>query len=277
MKKLDSHQHFWDLSLFQYPWLTPDKSQIYRNFGPPDLEPELIRGGFEGSIAVQATHSQAETEWLLKLAGIYPFIKGVVGWTGLTAYNLDAQLEALASQGPLVGLRHQVHDEPDPEWLLQSKVVRGLRLVAEKKLVFDLLVRPPHLKFLPSLFEAVPGMVWVVDHIAKPEIKQGLTALWWQDLGKIAFYPNVYCKVSGMVTEADQENWKVEDLRPYFEKVLEIFGPSRLLFGSDWPVCLLAGSYYRVQELVTELLKPLSPGEQTEIWGGTARKVYKIK
>ena len=276
MLKLDSHQHFWDLANLQYPWLTPDMTSLYRNFEPADLVPELAKAEVGGSIVVQASHTQAETRWLLGLSRQHDFIKGVVGWADLTVYNLDEQLDQLIEQGKLCGLRHQVHDELEPAWLLQSKVIRGLRLVAQKGLTYDLLLRPAHLKSLPALFAAVPEMRWVIDHLAKPTIKSGQLEPWLADLKRAAAYPNVYCKVSGLITEADPQHWTAADIKPYFEKALEFFGPARLLFGSDWPVCLLAGSYQQVVALATTLTASLTPSEQTAFWLQTAQEVYKL-
>ena len=277
MLKLDAHQHFWDLQRFNYPWLTPAASVLYRNFGPAELKPELEAGGVQGTIAVQATHSQAETEWLLSLAQSHSFIKGVVGWLDLTVPNTEGKLEELLSKGPLRGLRHQVHDEPDPRWLLQAEVIASLKVVARRGLTYDLLVRPPQLEYLPPLFEAVPEGRWVIDHIAKPEIKNHKSEPWLSGMKRVAAYPNVYCKVSGMLTEADLSHWTVEDVRPYFEQVLELFGPPRLLFGSDWPVCLLAGRYSQVNDVVKELVSSLTTSEQAEIWAGTAARIYRLK
>lgn len=276
MLKLDAHQHFWKLQDFSYPWLTPDLAVLYRDYAPPDLAPGLTEQGVAGTVAVQASHSGAETEWLLGLAGRYDFIKGVVGWVNLASYNLDERLARLQEVGPLCGVRHQVHDEADEEWLLRPAVVRGLRLVAERDLAYDLLVRPQHLPHLPALFGEVPDGRWVIDHLAKPPIKRGELEPWRRDLRRVADYPQVYCKVSGLITEADHRAWQKADLRPYLDTALELFGPARLLFGSDWPVCLLAGSYAQVHEVVTEWVAALSPAEQAAIWGETAREVYKL-
>ncbi len=275
MEKLDAHQHFWDMQRCEYPWLGPELGPIFRNFVPDDLAPTLAESGVSGTIAVQATHSQVETEWYLELAQNYPFIKGVVGWLDLTAYDFEEKLDTLATKGPLCGLRHQVHDEPQVEWLLQPKVLRGLRLLAAKDYTFDLLVRPPHLPMLPALFEAVPNGRWVIDHLAKPLIKSGELEPWLTDMRRVAYHPNVYCKVSGMITEADHQNWTVDNIRPYFEAVLQMFGPKRLLYGSDWPVCLLAGRYQQVHDLVASLIAALSSDEQAAIWAGTARQAYR--
>ncbi len=273
--KIDAHQHFWDLGRLRYPWLSPDLTVLYRDFRPPDLAPHLAACRVDGTVFVQATHAVEETRWVFELAREAPFIKGVVGWLDLTAPDLADQVDALRADGPLVGVRHQVHDEPDDEWLLRAEVVQGLRTLAAKGLPYDLLVRPPHLPHLPRLFEAVPHMTWVVDHIAKPRITAGEVEPWRSDLRRVAEYPNVVCKVSGMITE-DRPAWTADQIRPYFDAVLDMFGPSRLMFGSDWPVCLLRGSYEQVHDLVAQFVAGLSDDEQAAVWGGTAERVYKL-
>lgn len=275
MLKIDSHQHFWDLQRLNYPWLKPNLHTLYRNYFPSDLAPELAACGVHGTIVVQATHDHAETEWLLSLAQETSFIKGVVGWFDLLASNLDEQIDEMKTKGPLCGVRHQVHDEPDPEWLLQEPVIRGLQTLGRKGLPYDLLVRPVHLPLLPKLFESVPDMTSVVDHLAKPEIARARRQPWLDDLRRVAAYPNVYCKISGMITEA-RRNWTMDDICSYFEHVLSMFGPTRLMFGSDWPVCLMAGSYRQVHDLTAQLIEALSPSEQEATWSRTARVVYNL-
>lgn len=275
MLKLDAHQHFWDLQQLSYPWMAPDLAVLYRNYAPSDLAPALAETGMGGTVVVQATHDVRETEWLLGLAREADFIRGVVGWVDLTAPDLGDQVARLRTLGPLVGIRHQVHDEQDNEWIVREPVLRGLKTLAARGMPYDLLVQPPHLPVLPRLLDAVPGMTWIVDHLAKPYIARGEVQPWRDDLARVAQYPNVVCKVSGMITEA-RPDWQVDDFRPYFDAVLEMFGPTRLMFGSDWPVCLLVGSYHQVHDLVAELIAPLSADEQTVIWSGTARRTYHI-
>jgi L-fuconolactonase len=274
--KIDAHQHFWNLEKLAYPWLSPDATVLYRNFTPADLAPELAACGIDGTVFVQATHAEVEIDWVFELARENPFIKGVVGWLDITAPDLGEKLAAYRAKGPLCGIRHQVHDEPDPRWLLRPDVIDGLKLLAKQDVTFDLLLRPVHLPFIPELLRAVPDGHWVIDHISKPEIKDGKIEPWFQDLRRVAEFPNVYCKISGMITEADHANWTIENIRPYFERVLEMFGPKRLLYGSDWPVCLLAGSYRQVYELAAALTASLSQDEQAAFWGGTAQQVYKL-
>jgi L-fuconolactonase len=273
MYKIDSHQHFWDLQQLTYPWMSPDQKVLYRDYTPADLAPVLAEMGVAGTVVVQATHAVRETEWFLSLAQQAGFIRGVVGWVDLTAPDVGDQVDRLRAMGPLVGIRHQVHEEADNEWIVREPVLQGLNTLAARDMPYDLLVRPPHLPVLPRLFDAVPGMTWIVDHLAKPYIARGELQPWQDDLARVAQYPNVVCKVSGMTTEAGAA-WTVDDIRPYFDAVLAMFGPSRLMFGSDWPVCLLAGSYQQVHDLVVELVRELSPDEQSAIWSGTARRVY---
>jgi L-fuconolactonase len=277
MLTIDSHQHFWNLQRLRYPWLSPDLAPLYRNFEPPDLAPQLQACGVSATIVVQATHDRAETDWLLELARATPFIKGVVAWLDLGAPDLDEQLDACTAQGPLCGVRHQVHDEPDPEWLLRPEIVRGLQTLARRQIAYDLLVRPTHLPLLPRLFDLVPDGRWVIDHLAKPPIARGVLEPWARDLGRVAQHPQVCCKLSGMITEAEHARWTIDDLRPYVERAIELFGPERLLFGSDWPVCLLAGGYERVHAALAALIGGLSPHEQAAIWGGAARRIYQLE
>lgn len=275
MLKIDAHQHFWDLGRLHYPWLSPSLTTLYRDFRPADLAPHLAACGVDGTVFVQATHAVEETRWVFGLAREAGFIKGVVAWLDLTAPDLGDQVDQLRAEGPLVGVRHQVHDEPDEAWLLRPDVMAGLRTLAAKGLPYDLLVRPPHLPHLPRLFETVPNMTWVVDHLAKPLIARGEMEPWQSDLRRVAEYPNVVCKVSGMITEA-RPDWTPGDIRPYFDAVLEMFGPSRLMFGSDWPVCLLRGSYEQVHGLVAQFVAGLSENEQAAVWGGTAARIYNL-
>lgn len=275
MLKIDAHQHFWDLGKLHYPWMSPSQTILYRNYSPSDLAPHLAACRIDGTIFVQATHAVAEIRWVFELARQADFIQGIVGWVDLTAPDLGDLVDTLRAEGPLVGVRHQVHDEQDNEWIVRPDVVRGLRTLAAKGIPYDLLVRPPHLPVLPRLFDAVPNMVWIVDHIAKPYIAQGEMEPWRTDMRRVAAYPNVVCKLSGMITEA-QPDWTASDIHPYMEAVLEMFGPSRLLFGSDWPVCLLQGSYEQAHDLVAGFISTLSADEQAAIWGGTAQKVYRL-
>jgi L-fuconolactonase len=279
MTAIDSHHHFWDPDRADYPWMTDEVASIRRAYGPDDLRPLIARQGIERTILVQTRSSTEETEEFLATAAAEAFIGGVVGWVDL-AYPAVADEIARLQDGPggtrLVGIRHQLHDEPDPAWLARPEVRRGLRAVALAGLTYDLLVRP---RELPAALEAargLPDLRFVVDHIGKPPIATGELDPWAGRLRELAALPNVACKLSGLVTEADWSSWTTADLRPYAAVVLEAFGPERLLFGSDWPVCLLAASYDRVVEAARELMAGLSGVEQARIFGGTAMEVYSL-
>jgi L-fuconolactonase len=277
MTAIDSHHHFWDPDRADYPWMTDEVASIRRAYGPDDLRPLIAAEGFERTILVQTRSSTEETEEFLATAAAEPFIGGVIGWVDLAdpaVTDAIARLRAGPGGDRLVGIRHQVHDEPDPAWLGRQDVRRGLRAVALAGLTYDLLVRP---RELPAALEAargLPDLRFVVDHIAKPRIAAAEMEPWAGRLRGLATLPNVWCKVSGMVTEADWSSWTVGDLRPYVDVVLDAFGPGRLLFGSDWPVCLLAASYDRVVETALELMGDLSEDERTRVFGGTAMGVY---
>ncbi len=277
MTKVDSHQHFWDPGRASYPWMTDEVAPIRRAFGPADLRPLIDRHGFQRTILVQTRSSTAETEEFLAAAAAERFIGGVVGWVDLADPAVADEIARLRA-GPggewLVGIRHQVHDEPDPEWLARADVRRGLEAVSAAGLAYDLLVRP---RELPAAFDAaaaLPDLRFVMDHIGKPRIATAEIEPWASLLGSLAELPNVSCKLSGMVTEADWSSWTTVDLHPFVDVVLEAFGPERLLFGSDWPVCLLAASYDRVVQATHELLAGLSESERDRVFGDSAAEVY---
>jgi L-fuconolactonase len=270
---VDSHQHFWDPSAATYAWMTDEVASIRRRFMPDDLRPLLIANGVDFTVVVQARSDLDETRELLRLAAATDFIAGVVGWADLTSPSLADELAALqrADGGDrLVGIRHQVHDEPDPGWLLRDGVVRGLHHVRDAGLVYDLLLRPRELPAALHAVRAVDGLDFVIDHIAKPRIAAGPNDQEWErGLGAFADLPNVSCKLSGLVTEADWHSWRIDDLAPYVERVVSWFGEDRLLFGSDWPVCTLAATYDEVMQTARALLPGHKPfGENAiEIYG----------
>jgi L-fuconolactonase len=279
MTAIDSHHHFWDPSRADYPWMTDEVAPIRRAFGPADLRPLVAAQAINRTILVQTRSSTDETREFLATAVAEPFIGGVIGWVDLTDPAVADEIAGLrAGSGGerLVGIRHQVHDEPDPAWLNRPEVRRGLQAVADAGLAYDLLVRTRELPAALAAGQALPDIRFVVDHLAKPRIAEAEMEPWAGRLRALAALPNVWCKVSGMVTEADWSSWSVGDLRPYVDVVLEAFGPGRLLFGSDWPVCLLAASYDRVVDVSRELLDDLSEGEQARVFGGTALEVYRL-
>jgi L-fuconolactonase len=274
---IDAHHHLLDPARFDYPWLTPELARIDRRFDAGDLAPELKAAGIERTILVQTISSVEETRSFLATAATVPFIGGVVGWVDLTSPGVGEAVDALRG-GPggewLVGIRHQVHDEPDPEWLLRPDVRRGLGVIEAAGLTYDLLVRPRELPAALVVTREMPGLRFVIDHLAKPPIRSGTTEPWASLLRPFGELPNVSCKLSGLVTEADLTAWQVADLAPVVEIALETFGPERLLFGSDWPVCLLAASYADVVAAARELTAALSDAERASIFGGAAEAAY---
>jgi L-fuconolactonase len=274
--RIDAHQHFWDLSRLDYAWMPPGESVLRRNYLPEDLRPILEENRFDGSVVVQANTVMEETWWLLALARENPFILGVVAWVDLTDVGLPRVLDELQKHPKFKGVRHLVHDEPDPEWLLRPDVLRGLRELARREIPYDLLLRPVHLPLVPRLAEAAPGLRMVIDHIAKPSIAAKRMDGWAEDISATARVPGLCCKLSGMITEADHANWTADDLRPYVQHVLSVFEPERLMFGSDWPVCKLAGSWKRVLAAFTQAIGPQSMERREYLLGGTAMEFYKL-
>lgn len=277
---IDSHHHFWDPSQGDYSWMTPDHAPINRIFVPDDFRPSLAAAGVSRTVLVQTWSSIEETARFLTLANSTDFIAGIVGWVDLTASDVDEQLDALLGRPEgkwLVGIRHQVHDEPDARWLLRDDVRRGLAAVQERDLVYDLLIRPREMDAALATVEAFPGLRFVIDHIAKPEMKAGGFAPWAEKLRRFAGHrSHVWCKLSGMVTEADWATWHPADITPYIDEVIDVFGAERCMFGSDWPVCLLAASYERTVSLVRDAIAGLSPDNQLAIMSGSATAAYKL-
>jgi L-fuconolactonase len=269
---VDAHQHFWDPATADYPWLTDELAPVRRRFGPEDLVPLLLQRGIDGSVVVQARSSLDETRELLATAAEVPWLLGVVGWVDLTDPAIDDVLAQLRG-GRLVGVRHQVHDEPDPSWLLRPDVGRGIEALGRADLAYDLLVRARELPAALELVRRHPGVRFVVDHAAKPPVRDGDTRNWSNGLAALATLPNVWCKLSGLVTEAEWGRWSRDELAPYFRRALDWFGPERALFGSDWPVCLLAAEY---DEVVDLLLAALDVSERAAVMGGTAARVYRL-
>jgi len=276
--KIDTHQHFWNLSRVEYPWLTADFGPIYRTFEPPDLEPLLREAGIDKTVLVQSANSYADTEYMLEQADRYPWIGAVIGWVPLLEPDEAARaLERFAAHPAFRGIRHLIHDEPDPDWVVQDRVIEGLRVLADRGAIFEVVaVFPNHLKHVPTLAERVPHLTMVIDHLAKPPIKAGQMEPWAAQMAAAAQYPRVHAKVSGLNTAADWDTWSAQDLEPYIEKAVELFGVDRLMFGSDWPVCLLAGDYASVWRETNIALAGLNEPERRAILGGTAQRVYRI-
>jgi L-fuconolactonase len=279
--RVDAHHHLWDPGRRAYPWMDESVAAIRRPFGVADLDAAAGPEGFEATIAVQAVSSVEETEELLDAAAAPGRVAGVVGWVDLADPEVAATLAALRARPggrSLVGVRHQVHDEPDPDWLLRDQVLEGLAAVAGAGLVYDLLVRERELPAARVVAERLPELTLVVDHLAKPRIREGAMEPWTGGLAALARHPNVACKVSGLVTEADWTAWTPAQLVPYVAHAAEVFGPERLLFGSDWPVCLLAAGYAEVVAAATEALDRagLGPAEREAVLGANARRLYRL-
>ena len=275
---VDAHQHFWKLSQpFDYGWLDAEKmAPIRRDFLPEHLEPHLRNTGVDWTILVQTQHNLEENRWALQLAERHEFIAGVVGWVDLASERCEEQLLELKQHPRFVGIRHITQDEPDEDFIVRPDVLRGLKVLQRHGIPFDLLFYVKHLKHAATLAGALPELPMVIDHLAKPRIRDGVTEDWLPHLQAAARFPNVYCKLSGMITEADWRRWKPGNLKPYVEAALEAFGPERCMFGSDWPVCELAGSYEQVYAALVESIGPLQPSERSAVFGDTACRFYRL-
>lgn len=273
---IDAHHHLWEYNDRDYIWMTGAMSSLRRNFLVPDLEAVIRHSGVEGTVAVQARQMIAETEWLLDLAARHDFILGVVGWVSLCALDVGRELERLTSHKKLKAVRHVLHDEPDDFYMLRNDFNRGVCLLRQFGLVYDILIFERHLPQTIEFVDRHPGQVFVLDHIAKPRIREGVFSPWKQNITELAKRDNVYCKVSGMATEAEWKNWTAAQLRPYFEVVLSAFGPKRLMFGSDWPVLTLAAEYGRWVETYRSLIAELTPAERESICAGSAQTAYRL-
>jgi L-fuconolactonase len=273
---VDSHQHFWQVGRFDYPWMSSDLGVLYRDYSPSDLEPILAANDVAKTVLVQASNTVAESRWLLELADQYPFIAGVVGWIDLMNPNCADQLEELVAHPKFKGVRHLVESEPQDDWLAQPSVLRGLKQLALRQLSYDLLVHPRHLKHVHTAAEHCSDLRLVIDHLAKPPIARGEFSEWSKQFRPLADVTNIHCKLSGLVTEANWNSWTTDDLRPYIDFALDSFGPDRLMFGSDHPVCLLAASYERVLDSFQEVLRDLDDGQRTKIFRDNALEFYRL-
>jgi L-fuconolactonase len=273
---IDSHQHFWQVGRFEYPWLTRELGILFKDYLPDSLEPILRQNQIAKTVLVQASNSLEETRWLLELADENEFIAGVVGWVDLKSPMVAAQLEEFTRRKKFKGVRHLVESEPLDDWLVQRQVLEGLKTLEDYNVSYDLLVHTRHLRFVPAVAEACPKLRLVIDHLAKPPIAKSEIDQWKEEFAPIAQFPNVVCKLSGLVTEANHAAWKVDDLRPYVSIALEAFGVERLLFGSDYPVCLLAASYDRVLESFQTLLSDLSSESRHRVFAVNAIEFYKL-
>lgn len=274
--RIDSHQHFWQASRGDYGWLTPELGSLYRDYLPDDLRPLLQEHRIDKTVVVQAAPTVAETDFLLALAQRREFIAGVVGWLDMASVDFEDQFAAYRRKPGFIGIRPMLQDLPEDDYILKPQVLDSLEKIAAADFPFDFLVYTRHLPYVLQALERAPGLRAVIDHIAKPEIRARRMEPWKSHIRELAQYPNVYCKLSGMITEADRKNWKADDLQPYVEHVAECFGPQRLMFGSDWPVCLLAGTYSQVINTLAEILAPmLNEAAMAKILGENAARFYK--
>ena len=275
--RIDAHQHFWNYDPLRDAWITEEMQSIRRDFLPGDLTPECAANRIDGTIAVQADQSEKETLFLLDLAESDPIIAGVVGWVDLCSPRVADRLQFFSRHAKLRGFRHIAQTEPDERFLVRPDFLRGIRFLQEFGFAYDILIYPKQLPAALALVTAVPEQHFVLDHLAKPEIRIGRRKEWEAQVRELAQNPNVFCKISGMVTEADWQAWKKEDFDPYLDVVFEAYGAHRLMFGSDWPVCLVAASYAQVVEIVEDYVKRNTPSAKKGIFGENAVRFYGLK
>jgi L-fuconolactonase len=277
--RVDTHQHFWNLDKVVYPWLKPEHGPIYRTFEAHDLEPLLKAAGIDKTVIVQAADSYEDTEYMLDTAAKYDWVAGVVGWVPLyKPEEADRKLSEFKRNPIFKGIRHLIHDDPDPDWVVRPEVIEGLKVLASHNMTFDVVaVFPNHLKHVPTLAQKVPGLKIVIDHLAKPPIAAGQMKPWATQMKAAASYPQVHAKVSGLNTAtADPENWSAEDIKPYIDFAFDVFGAERLMLGSDWPVANLAGDYAKVWAETNKALEGRSQAEIDAVLGGTAVRFYNL-
>ncbi len=275
--KIDSHQHFWKFDPVRDSWITDDMSVIQKDFLPEDLQPVLLQNNIDGCVAVQACQSEEETNFLISLAEKNDFIKGVVGWVDLQKENVTERLSSFSKFKKLKGFRHVLQGETDRQLMLRPNFERGITALKEFDFTYDILIFADQLKFIPEFAEAFPDQKFVIDHLAKPNIKEQKIDDWRKDMMAFSSYKNLYCKISGMVTEADWKGWTKKDFAPYLDTIVEVFGMDRIMFGSDWPVCLVAASYKEMLDIVKDYFSSFSLNEQDKFFGGNAIEFYNLK
>jgi L-fuconolactonase len=274
--RVDAHQHFWKYDPARDTWIGENMPVLKRDFSPSDLLPQLAANGIDATVAVQADQSEHETEFLLDLAQKNQFIAGVVGWVDLRAADVWRRLEYFSRFPRLCGFRHVAQSEPDDRFLVRDDFVRGVAMLAEFGFTYDILIYAQQLPAAMELVERLPDQAFVLDHIAKPDLRTCEIANWSAGIRALAQNPNVYCKLSGLITEADWRAWQAADFLPYLDVVFDAFGPDRLMFGSDWPVCLLAGSYAQVKQLISDFAHGFTAQDREKIFGANAVKFYRL-
>jgi L-fuconolactonase len=275
-KIVDTHVHFWDLDRFDYFWLKPEYGILYRTYLPEQIRQEMDKAGVSQGIFVQANHLPDENDWVLSLAKTHTWIAGMVGWVDLTDPRVGDTLDAYMRHSRFKGVRHLIHEEPDDRWLLRSDVQPGLQALAERGLTFDIVALPRHLPYLPEVVSRHPKLNFVIDHMAKPPIASGSLDNWARDLEGVSAFPNVLCKVSGLITEATSGAWTPEELKPAIQVGVDLFGFDRLMFGGDWPVSLLASSYQQVVDATQAALPHASEEDLAKFWSGNAARFYRL-
>jgi L-fuconolactonase len=274
--KIDSHQHFWKFDPVRDSWINEEMKIIQRDFLPADLEPLLKQHGFDGSVVVQSDQSMEENRFQLENAANNDFIKGVVGWVDLVSLDLEKDLEYLSQFPKFKGVRHVLQGELQRDLMLQPAFMRGISHLQKHNLTYDILIYKDQLQYLPAFVSMFPEQRFVIDHLAKPDIRSGELSEWKKGIENMAAFENVYCKISGMVTEADWQNWKTEDFKPYLDTVVETFGTKRIMFGSDWPVCLVAASYEKMLGIVKDYFSTFSDDDRQDFFGLNATRFYNL-
>ncbi len=278
MPVIDTHQHFWNLAEVEYPWLVPEYGPIYDTFEPDDLSAQLRTAGVDKTVLVQSANSYEDTAYMLKIADVYDWVGAVIGWVDLMIpEETEKRIQMYKKHPKFRGIRHLIHEEPNLDWVVQPVVIESLKVLAKHNMLFEVVaVFPNHLKHVPQLAKEVSDLKLVIDHLAKPPIKDRKLSPWTLQLQEAASFQNVYAKISGLNTAADWQTWSADDLKPYIDHAIDVFGADRVMFGSDWPVCILAGSYQSVWIETNRALEGRPKSEIDAILGGTAARVYRI-
>lgn len=276
MKRIDAHQHFWKFDPVRDSWINDEMKSIQKDFLPEDLQPVLKQNDFDGCVAVQSDQTEGENHFHFQNAEKYDFIKGIVGWVDLRSELIEERLQYYTQFKKIKGFRHVLQGEPRRDLMLLPHFMNGISFLKKYNFTYDILVFKDQLQYLPKFVSSFPDQPFVIDHIAKPDIKNGEIDQWKKDIKQVAAFKNVYCKISGMVTEADWKNWKEDDFKPYLDVIVEAFGTNRIMFGSDWPVCLVAASYNDMLRIVENYFSSFSKNEQEKFFGLNAIHFYNL-